>query len=122
MAAFTEYEQFDGVGLADLVRSGEVKPEELLDAAIQRVQNRNPLVNAVVRELYDLGRESIRIGLPDGPFRGVPFLVKDITSYVAGSPTTRGSRFFAYIPYAREDSEHVKRLKRAGLVIFGRTN
>src|SRR5688572_16568792 len=122
MAAFAEYEQFDAVGLADLVRRGEVTPEELLEAAIERVESRDPLVNAVVNRLYDHSREAISAGLPDGPFRGVPFLVKDLTSYVAGTPMTRGSKFFADSPPAPEDSEHVKRLKRAGLVIFGRSN
>src|SRR5207245_2673752 len=61
-------------------------------------------------------------GLPDGPFRGVPFLLKDLTAVLAGVPMTRGSRFFADSPPAAADSEHVKRLKRAGLVFFGRTN
>jgi Asp-tRNA(Asn)/Glu-tRNA(Gln) amidotransferase A subunit family amidase len=73
-------------------------------------------------KLYDYGRKAIAEGLPEGPFRGVPFLMKDLTSAVAGVPMTRGSRFFADTPPSASDSEHVKRLKRAGLVIFGRTN
>src|SRR5262249_42339826 len=59
---------------------------------------------------------------PDGPFRGVPFLLKDLGGWLAGVRVTRGSRFFADAPEATADSEHVRRLKRAGLVIFGRTN
>jgi Asp-tRNA(Asn)/Glu-tRNA(Gln) amidotransferase A subunit family amidase len=72
--------------------------------------------------MYDYGRKAIAAGLPDGPFRGVPYLLKDLGGWLAGERVTRGSRFFADTPAATEDSEHVKRLKRAGLVIFGRTN
>jgi len=73
-------------------------------------------------KLYDYGRRAIADGLPDGPFRAVPFLMKDLTSAVTGVAMTRGSKFFADSPPAVADSEHVKRLKRAGLVIVGRTN
>src|SRR6185436_11388612 len=83
MAGFAEYEKYDGLGLADLVRRKQVKPEELLDAAIERVEARNPAINAVTMKLYDYGRKMIADGLPDGPFRGVPFLMKDLTSPVA---------------------------------------
>lgn len=122
MSGFADYEQYDAIGLADLVRRHQVTPHELLEAAIQRVEARNPAVNAVVMKLYDHGRSAIDEGLADGPFRGVPFLMKDLTSPIAGVPMTRGSKFFADTPPASADSEHVKRLKRAGLVMFGRTN
>ncbi len=122
MSGFAEYEQYDALGLAELVRRKEVTPAELLEAAIGRVEARNPAVNAVIMKLYDYGRKAIADGLPDGPLRGVPFLMKDLTSPVAGVRMTRGSRFFADTPPSPADSEHVKRLKRAGLVIFGRTN
>jgi amidase len=122
MSAFADYEEHDALGLASLVRRGDVSAHELLEAAIQRVEARNPAVNAVVMKLYDLGKKTIDEGLPDGPFCGVPFLMKDLTSSVAGVPMTRGSRFLADTPPSPADSEHVKRLKRAGLVIFGRTN
>ncbi len=122
MSGFVEYEQYDALGLAELVRRKEVTPDELLEVAIERVEARNPAVNAVIMKLYDYGRKAIADGLPDGPFRGVPFLMKDLTSPVAGVRMTRGSRFFADTPPSPADSEHVKRLKRAGLVIFGRTN
>jgi Asp-tRNA(Asn)/Glu-tRNA(Gln) amidotransferase A subunit family amidase len=122
MSAFADYEQYDALGLAELVRRDQVTPRELLEAAIERVEARNPAVNAVIMKLYDYGRKAIADGLPDGPFRGVPFLMKDLTSAVAGVPMTRGSRFFADTPPGSADSEHVKRLRRAGLVIFGRTN
>jgi len=119
---FPEYEQYDALGLAELVKWGKISPPELLEAAIERVEARNPAVNAVVMKLYDYGRKAIAEGLPDGPFRGVPYLMKDLTASIARVPMTRGSKFFADTPPAAEDSEHVKRLKRAGLVIFGRTN
>src|SRR5204863_6212999 len=91
-------------------------------AAIARVAARNRAVNAVTMELYDYGRRAIGDGLPDGPFTGVPFLMKDLTAAIAGVRMTRSSRFFADAPAPTADSEHVRRLKRAGLVIFGRTN
>jgi Asp-tRNA(Asn)/Glu-tRNA(Gln) amidotransferase A subunit family amidase len=122
MSGFKDYENYDALGLAELVRRKEVSPTELLEAAIERVEARNPAVNAVTMKLYDYGRKQIADGLPDGPFRGVPFLMKDLTSPVAGVKMTRGSRFFADTPPSPADSEHVKRLRKAGLVIFGRTN
>jgi Asp-tRNA(Asn)/Glu-tRNA(Gln) amidotransferase A subunit family amidase len=121
MAGFAEYERFDALGLAALVRRREVTPAELLEAAIARVEARNPTVNAVVMPLYDYGRQAIAAGLPEGPFTGVPFLLKDLSAALAGTPTTRGCQFFADA-LAAGDSEQVKRLKRAGLVIFGKTN
>ena len=122
MRAFAEYEDYDGLGLAELVRHKQVTPVELLDAAIARVSARNPQVNAVVMELYDHARQAIERGLPEGPFSGVPYLMKDLTSPIAGVRMTRGSRFFADTPPSASDSVHVERLKRTGLVIFGRTN
>jgi amidase len=122
MAGFADYEAYDGLGLADLVRRRQVTPPALLDAAIARVEARNPAVNAVVLPLYDYARKAIAEGLPDGPYHGVPYLLKDLTASLAGVRTMRGSRFFADTPPAAADSEHVARLKRAGLVIFGRTS
>ena len=122
MSRFEDYEEYDALGLADLVRRNKVSAHDLLEAAIERVEARNPAVNAVVIKLYDHGKKAIADGLPDGPFRGVPFLMKDLTSQVAGVPMTRGSKFFADTPPATADSEHVKRLKRARLVIFEHTN
>ncbi len=122
MTAFADYQRYDALGLAELVRRGEVMPQELLEAAIERVEARNGQVNAVVMKLYDYAAKAIAEGLPDGPFRGVPFLVKDLTSPIGGVKMTRGSAFFADTPPAAADSEHIARLKRAGVVIFGRTN
>jgi len=122
VSGFADYERYDALGLAELVRRRQVSPGDLLQAAIQRVEARNPAVNAVTIPLYDYGRVAIGAGLPDGPFTGVPFLVKDLGAAIAGVKMTRSSRFFADAPPPAADSEHVARLKRAGLVIFGRTN
>ena len=121
MTAFADYENHDAVGLAALVASGGTTPEELLEAAIERVEARNGTVNAVTNRLYDYGRQAIAEGLPDGPLSGVPYLLKDLSASLAGCPTTRGCKFFEDVVPAA-DSELVKRLKRAGVVIFGRTN
>ena len=118
MAGFADYEAYDAVGLADLVRRGRVTPAALLEAAIERVEARNPTVNAVVLKLYDHARQAIADGLPDGPLRGVPYPLKDLTASLAGVRTMRGSRFFADTPPAAADSEHVARLKRAGVSTF----
>jgi len=116
-----EFESHDGLGLAALVRSRQVTPSELLEAAIERVEARNPRINAVVMQLYDHGRQAIAAGLPDGPFRGVPFLLKDLNGSLGGVATTRGSHFFADV-VPPEDGALVRGYKRAGLVIFGKTN
>ena len=121
MTAFADYEDHDAVGLAGLVASGETTPDQLLEAAIKRVEARNGAVNAVTNRLYDYGRQAIAEGLPDGPLKGVPYLLKDLSASLAGCPTTRGCKFFEDVVPA-EDSELVRRLKRAGVVVFGRTN
>lgn len=121
MGKLKDYESYDALGLAELVRKGDVTASELLDEAIERVEAVNPKINAVVTKMYDEARKSIKSGLPDGPLGGVPFLLKDLGAYYKGVPTTSGSRFFAdYIP--DHDNELVIRYKKAGLVIFGKTN
>jgi amidase len=115
-----EYERYDALGLAELVRKGEVSPEELLDAALARVSRHNPKLNAVVMNWEERARREIRAGLPDGPFRGVPFLLKDLHAQVAGERLTYGSRLFEKF-VSDTESEIVLRYRRAGLVTFGRT-
>jgi Asp-tRNA(Asn)/Glu-tRNA(Gln) amidotransferase A subunit family amidase len=122
MSGFSEYESYDGLGLAELIRRKAVTPDEVLDAAIALLAARNPTLNAVVMDLHDHARQAIAAGLPDGPFTGVPFLLKDLGSALAGAKTTRGSKFFARLLAQSEDSVHVTRLKQAGLVIYGKTN
>ena len=115
MGGFAEYESYDALGLAALVKAGEVSATEVLDAAIARVEARNPAVNAVVMKLYELAAEAIEAGLPDGPLTGVPFLLKELFTSLAGtSGAHMASRFFADLPPAAEDSLHVSRLKQAG--------
>jgi len=116
-----EFERQDGLGLADLVRRGEVSAAELLDAAIARVEACNPELNAVVSRLYDQARAAIAAGLPDGPFTGVPYLLKDLGAHYTGAVTSYGSSLFKDF-VVDHDSEITSRLKRAGLVIFGKTN
>ncbi|MBI1735338.1 MAG: amidase [Candidatus Rokubacteria bacterium] len=121
MGGFPEFERYDAVGLAKLVRDRQVSAVDLLDAAIERVESRNPVLNAVCARLDDEGRRAIAAGLPDGPFTGVPFLLKDISMLMQGAATTSGSKLFAGA-VADHDSELVARYRRAGLVIFGKTN
>jgi amidase len=111
----------DGLALAGLVNRGEATPSELLEAAIARAEQVNPLINAITLPMYERARHAVAGALPDGPYHGVPFLLKDIGATVAGIPTSAGSRLFADKPASR-DSEVTRRLKAAGLVIFGKTN
>ena len=116
-----EFASFDGLGLAELVRGRHVSPSELLDAAVSQVEARNPELNAVVTKLYDHARFAIAAGLPDGPFTGVPYLLKDLGAHVSGAVTSFGSTLFKDF-VVDHDSEITARLRRAGLVIFGKTN
>ncbi len=116
-----DYERYDGLGLADLVKTRAVTAKELLTAAVARIEARNPAVNAVVNRMYDRAEATIAAGLPAGPFTGVPYLLKDLGVYYTGTVTSSGSAFFRDA-IADHDSEIVARLKRAGLVILGKTN
>lgn len=98
-----------------------MKPIELVEAAIERIERINPQLNAVITPMYDLAREAAAGELPEGPFTGVPFLLKDLGIFYAGVRTTSGSAFTRdYVPH--HDSELVVRLKQAGLVVVGKTN
>ncbi len=120
MSDFTEYERYDALGLAQLVRRREVSAGELLSTAIDRTERRNPGINAVCIKLYDRAKATVQAGLPDGPFAGVPFLLKDLYAMYEGASQTNGSSLFEG-SVADHDSELVARHRRAGLVIFGRT-
>ncbi|MBS0470417.1 MAG: amidase [Proteobacteria bacterium] len=121
MAGFKEYGNYDSTGLAELVRNKDVTPSELLEAAIERRDTVNPQLNAVVRDLDDHARQTIAAGVGTGPLAGVPFLLKDISAYMKGVPTTAGSRLLKDTVMDR-DSALVAAYRRAGLVIFGKTN
>ena len=116
-----DFASLDAIAQAELVRRREVRPVELLEAAIARIERLNPRLNAVVTRLYDQARAAAAREIPDGPFSGVPFLLKDLGASYAGAPMTSGSRLLrTYVP--EHDSELVRRLKSAGLIIIGKTN
>ena len=77
MGIFKEYESYDGLGLAELVKNKDVSPSELCETAIDKIEKLNPGLNSVVTKMYDQGRQSIEKTLPHGPFTGVPCLLKD---------------------------------------------
>lgn len=116
-----DYAAHDGLALANLVRKGDVTPLELVEAAITRIEKHNPALNAIVYKAYDEAREVAKGKLPDGPFKGVPFLIKDLGSEVKGWPRTSGSRFVANV-MDDTDSELVKRFRASGVVLVGKTN
>lgn len=121
MLTFSDYRSHDAVGLAQCVSRGEISPLELLDAAIARAETVNPAINAVTQKHFELAREAVRQGLPSGPFRGVPFLLKDISAQLEGTVTSNSCKLYANA-VATRDSTLVARYKQAGLVIFGKTN
>ncbi|HET6438143.1 MAG TPA: amidase [Anaeromyxobacter sp.] len=116
-----EYDRLDAIGLADLIAQRQVSAAEVLEAALERVDARNPRLNAVVARYDDEARARARSSLPAGPLSGVPFLLKDLVTAWAGHPVTDGSRYLAGL-VTPEDSGVVQRLKAAGLVLFGQTN
>jgi len=121
MSGLTDLAALDAIAQAELLRRREVTTLELVDAAIARVEKVNPAVNAVVLKMYDQARATARATLPAGPLSGVPFLLKDFLAEYAGVPFTEGSAYLGnFIP--AEDSELVRRYKRAGLVFIGKTN
>ena len=121
MTRFTEYGDYDALGLAELVRKGDITASDLLGEAIARAAEVNPKINAIIEPLHDYARNAIAEGLPEGPFSGVPFLVKDLLISLEGAPQRNGSRFFKdYV--ATADSTLAKRYKNSGVVIFGKTN
>lgn len=113
----------DATAQAELVRSGQASPTELVEAAIARIEAVNPDVNAVVHPRFERAREEAAGDLPDGPFRGVPMLLKDLDGFQAGEPYHAGTRFLKERGYvADHDTELTARFLRAGLVPVGRTN
>lgn len=118
---FKEYSAFDGLGLADLIRRGDVSAVEVLEAAIFRIEAVNPKLNAVIRPLFDRARQTLDKSVPNGAFSGVPFLVKDLLAQIDGVPTGNGNRLWA-TRVMQGSSELVKRWENAGLIIAGRTN
>jgi amidase len=118
---FADYGRYDALGLAELVRTGQVSAGELLDEALARTAAINPRINAVIHLMEARARQAIAAGLPEGPFRGVPFLIKDLLAAYAGEPLRCGSRLFREL-VPQQDEEITRRYRAAGLVIFGKTN
>ncbi len=118
---FDEYRRYDALGLAELVRKGDVTPLELLDIAIARTEAVNPQLNAVIHKMYDEGRRLAARVDRQAPFAGVPFLIKDLGLEVKGFPLRTGCRGYEGY-YSPEDSVLVKRFREVGLVYFGKTN
>ena len=111
----------DAVAQAELVRCGEVTPAELTQWAIERIEELNPALNAVITPMYDQALAAAAATSPTGLLAGVPYLVKDLITEVSGVPFSEGSRFLrGHVSHF--DSEIVLRLRRAGLVIVGKTN
>jgi amidase len=115
-----DYSDYDGLGLAELVARKQVTPAELVEAAIERIERHNPTLNAVVYKAYDDARKEAAGPLPDGAFKGVPFLIKDLGMPVAGWPRTHGSRFANLVD--AEDGGLTRRYRQAGVVALGKTN
>jgi len=117
--AFKDYGSYDGVGLADLVRKKEVSAKELLDEAIAHTARIDPQINAVVVKHYDYAERQIERGLPDGPFTGVPFLLKDL-DLLAGTRTTFGASIYKD-DVADHTSTLAQRFLNTGVTIFGKS-
>jgi amidase len=117
--AFSDYDQYDGLGLAKLVRNGDVSAAELLEEAIARTDRLDPQINAVSVKHYDFARAQTAGGVPDGPFHGVPFLLKNLV-LLAGTRTTFSSRLFEDF-VADHNNTITDRYLAAGLTIFGKS-
>jgi amidase len=116
-----DYEDYDALGLAELVKTGETTAEALLEEAISRTEKRDGEIRSIVIRMFDEARKAVAAGIPDGPFEGVPFLLKDLHLAWPGVRLTNGSKLFAdFVP--EFESELVARYRRAGLVVFGKTH
>ncbi len=121
--SFDDYTAHDALGLAELMRKREANPAELVAAAIECIERHNPTLNAVVVRQFEAARDRAANpdALPDGPFRGVPFLNKDLGFQEAGVAQTDGSRAYKD-RRATSDSDMIADYRRAGLITCGRTN
>ncbi len=90
MGKIKDYDQYDALGLAELVQKGDISPKELCEEAISRIEKINPKLNAVVTPMFGHGRKTAEGPIPDGPFFGVPFLLKDLMAAYAGVPMSSG--------------------------------
>ncbi|HEX7355434.1 MAG TPA: amidase family protein [Mycobacteriales bacterium] len=117
----TDTAWLDATAQADLVRSGQVSAAELVDAAIERIERLNPTLNAVIHPLFDRARDQVKAGLGDGPFAGVPFLLKDFAAELAGTPFHEGTSLAG--DYVSTTTQLLtERFLAAGFVVCGKTN
>ena len=124
MTDATQFHRMDATAQAELVRSGQASPLELVDHAIGRIEALNPRLNAVIHERFELARAQARTGdLPDGPFRGVPILFKDLMCAVEGDPYHEGMQALKDAGYRATHTDHLaRRYLDAGFAYLGRTN
>jgi amidase len=119
----TDLSQLDATAQAELVRTGDASPLELVDAAINNIEKINPELNAVIHPLFDSARAAAGGELPDGPFRGVPMLFKDLMCSVEGDPIHEGMQFLKNANYHADHTDALaQRYLDAGFVCVGRTN
>ncbi len=119
----TDLSVLDATTQAELVRTGAASPIELVDAAIERIEKCNDELNAVIHPLFDRARTAANGILPDGPFRGVPILVKDLDGTLAGAPYHGGNKLLKELDYTPEVTSYLfSKLEEAGFVIVGKTN
>lgn len=120
MPGFAEYDAYDALGLAELVRTGQVSSRELVEECISRIERVNPQINSVVFELFETARARACGGFGNGPFAGVPFLVKDLIQRIPGVPTQEGSLFFkGWTP--SDETNLYRRWLDAGVVPVAKT-
>jgi amidase len=119
--SFTEYAKYDGLGLAELVAQKKITPLEIIDEAIARAEKLNPALNAIVYKDFERARDAAKNGPAEGPFRGIPTLLKDMRAGATGMPTRSGSRMTPAVP-ADHDSTLVARYRANGIVPLGKTN
>jgi amidase len=118
---FEEYRNHDAISLAGLITKRQVSAEELLETAIARAEQVNPAINAIVHQKYERAREAVAAGLPEGPLKGVPYLIKDLGFFETGEPATFGGNLFRDF-IADHETACVTRCKKAGLVFMGRSS
>jgi amidase len=114
----------DATAQAELVRAGEAQPSELVESAIRRLERLNPELNAVITPLLEKARAQVASAeLPAGPFRGVPFLLKDLVLQTRGDPHHAGTRFLKELGWVSDHDTHLaEKLRAAGFVFLGKTN
>lgn len=119
----TDLSLLDATAQAALVRSGQASAAELVDTAIERIDKVNGELNAVIHPLYERARAAVQSGLPEGPFTGVPMVIKDLDGTLAGAPYHAGNKALREANYVATTTSYLfEKLERAGFVIVGKTN